>query len=644
MHRWWSSSTGRSTGPAASPGSSGDSTTSTPSSTTAGATTAHATALPVHDTLDGHVDDLLAVIDGRPAVVVGHSYGGDIALGAALRPGGPGPILAVAAYEPPMPWLGTWATRSQPGAGRSPRRRTTDAGDGRRAVLPADGGRRGVGPAARGDQGGPAGRRAGTGRRAGRHPGRPSRRSTSTKLAVPAVFGRGTESLPHHRDVGRLAGRAHVAGAELVEIAGRRPRGPSDPPRRLRRVRAGGHGPGRHRAASRRIRGRSAVRTATCTSSSPARPASSAPRWSSGLARGDTGHPPGPQRRGGPAPGPIGVTDVAWDPAAGTDRHRRPRSRPVRSTGSSTWPGPGSATSAGAPTRKAESSSTAGPARPDCWPDSIADLAPTSAGPGQRVGRRLLRRPGRRGPDRAVGGRHRLPGRGVRGVGGGHGAGRRCGIRTVVLRTGIVLSATGGALGKQLPLFRLGVGGRIGSGRQYRSWITLDDEVGAILHCLGDATLSGPVNATAPARPPTPSWPGPSARPPPSVLPGRAGRRRSRWPSAPRWPTELILSGQRVVPERLQQSGFTFAPPRPRRGGALGAGPADPDAARLRQGPAVARRGWRTSLSPFPESSLAPATSGDVRQHHHARPPPPRWPPPRPAGATRPCRSRSWNR
>ena len=73
------------------------------------------------------------------------------------------------------------------------------------------------------------------------------------------------------------------------------------------------------------------------------------------------------------------------------------------------------------------------------------------------------------------------------------------GIRTVHLRTGIVLSPAGGALAKQLPLFRLGVGGRIGSGRQYRSWITLDDEVGAILHCLDSVELSGPVNAAAPS-------------------------------------------------------------------------------------------------------------------------------------------------
>lgn len=69
-------------------------------------------ALPLNSTLDGHIDDLLAVIDGRTSVVVGHSYGGDVALGATLRAGGGSGIVAVVAYEPPMPWLGRWARSS----------------------------------------------------------------------------------------------------------------------------------------------------------------------------------------------------------------------------------------------------------------------------------------------------------------------------------------------------------------------------------------------------------------------------------------------------------------------------------------------------------------------------------------------------
>jgi uncharacterized protein len=71
------------------------------------------------------------------------------------------------------------------------------------------------------------------------------------------------------------------------------------------------------------------------------------------------------------------------------------------------------------------------------------------------------------------------------------------GIRTAFIRTGIVLSAKGGALKKQLPIFKLGLGGKFGSGRQYQSWITIDDEVGAIEHLIAH-DVRGPVNLTAP--------------------------------------------------------------------------------------------------------------------------------------------------
>src|ERR1700682_1270769 len=80
-------------------------------------------ALPVNATLEGHIDDLLAVIDGRLSVVVGHSYGGDIALGAALRArGGSGSVSRVA-YEPPMPWLGLWACSATSAAAMEARER-----------------------------------------------------------------------------------------------------------------------------------------------------------------------------------------------------------------------------------------------------------------------------------------------------------------------------------------------------------------------------------------------------------------------------------------------------------------------------------------------------------------------------------------
>ncbi|MEI6299790.1 MAG: TIGR01777 family oxidoreductase, partial [Actinomycetota bacterium] len=71
------------------------------------------------------------------------------------------------------------------------------------------------------------------------------------------------------------------------------------------------------------------------------------------------------------------------------------------------------------------------------------------------------------------------------------------GIRTVLLRTGIVLSPKGGALKKQLPLFKLGLGGKFGNGKQWQSWISITDEVNAIIHLLS-SHLSGAVNLTAP--------------------------------------------------------------------------------------------------------------------------------------------------
>jgi uncharacterized protein (TIGR01777 family) len=72
------------------------------------------------------------------------------------------------------------------------------------------------------------------------------------------------------------------------------------------------------------------------------------------------------------------------------------------------------------------------------------------------------------------------------------------GIRTVQMRTGVVLSPKGGALGKMLPPFKMGVGGRIGSGRQWMSWIDVQDMVGAIHHILKSDLLQGPVNMVAP--------------------------------------------------------------------------------------------------------------------------------------------------
>jgi len=72
------------------------------------------------------------------------------------------------------------------------------------------------------------------------------------------------------------------------------------------------------------------------------------------------------------------------------------------------------------------------------------------------------------------------------------------GIRTVQLRTGVVLSPAGGALGKMLTPFKMGVGGKIGTGRQWMSWIDVQDMVGAIHHILKSDLLQGPVNMVAP--------------------------------------------------------------------------------------------------------------------------------------------------
>jgi uncharacterized protein (TIGR01777 family) len=75
---------------------------------------------------------------------------------------------------------------------------------------------------------------------------------------------------------------------------------------------------------------------------------------------------------------------------------------------------------------------------------------------------------------------------------------RRNGIRVVNLRIGFVLSKAGGGLATMLLPFKLGVGGRVGSGRQYLSWIAIDDVVGAISHSILSDAVHGPVNAVAP--------------------------------------------------------------------------------------------------------------------------------------------------
>jgi uncharacterized protein (TIGR01777 family) len=136
---------------------------------------------------------------------------------------------------------------------------------------------------------------------------------------------------------------------------------------------------------------------------------------------------------------------------------------------------------------------------------------------------------------------------------------REAGVRTVFTRTGLVVSRKGGAWGRLFPLFRAGLGGRMGDGRQYWSFVALHDEVAAIRHLLDRDDLSGPFNLTAPQpltnreitaamgrvlhRPTLFAVPAPVLR---GVLGEMAGD---------------VLGSQRVLPTRLLESGFVFAFP-----------------------------------------------------------------------------------
>ncbi len=131
------------------------------------------------------------------------------------------------------------------------------------------------------------------------------------------------------------------------------------------------------------------------------------------------------------------------------------------------------------------------------------------------------------------------------------------GIRTVNLRFGIILDSKGGALAKMLPPFRMGVGGKIGTGRQWMSWIALDDVVGAIKRALTNETLSGPVNFVAPNpvtnREFTKTLGKVLSRPTLFSIPA-FGARLAFGEMA----DALLLSSQRVEPERLKKAGYQF--------------------------------------------------------------------------------------
>jgi uncharacterized protein (TIGR01777 family) len=138
---------------------------------------------------------------------------------------------------------------------------------------------------------------------------------------------------------------------------------------------------------------------------------------------------------------------------------------------------------------------------------------------------------------------------------------RAAGVRVVHPRIGVVLGRDGGALAKMLPAFRWFVGGPIGSGAQWVSWVHMSDTVRALVFAIDDARLSGPVNVSAPE----PATMGDLAR--------GVGRAIGR-PSAMRVPAaalrlalgegraRLLLTGQRAVPRRLLEAGFAFEHPR----------------------------------------------------------------------------------
>jgi uncharacterized protein len=134
------------------------------------------------------------------------------------------------------------------------------------------------------------------------------------------------------------------------------------------------------------------------------------------------------------------------------------------------------------------------------------------------------------------------------------------GIRTPFIRTGIVLSPDGGALPKLLPLFKLGVGGRMGSGRQWWSWISLPDEVAAIRFLL-DGDLDGPVNLTAPEPVTNAEFTRILARVlhRPAFLPVPAFAPKLL--RGPELAQELLFASQRVVPQVLDTASFGFAHP-----------------------------------------------------------------------------------
>jgi uncharacterized protein (TIGR01777 family) len=121
----------------------------------------------------------------------------------------------------------------------------------------------------------------------------------------------------------------------------------------------------------------------------------------------------------------------------------------------------------------------------------------------------------------------------------------------------LVLARSGGLLARLRPLFSLGLGSRLGSGRQYMPWISLDDEIRALRFAMAESTIAGPVNLTGPAPVTNAEFTAALGRalnrPAPLLLPGFAAR-----VALGELADEGLLTGQRAIPAALEQAGFQF--------------------------------------------------------------------------------------
>jgi len=133
------------------------------------------------------------------------------------------------------------------------------------------------------------------------------------------------------------------------------------------------------------------------------------------------------------------------------------------------------------------------------------------------------------------------------------------GIRSVQLRFGVILSPSGGALAKMLPVFRLGQGGKLGHGRQYMSWVNLEDVTNIIDHVLRTDTLHGPVNVVAPNPVTNSEFTNTLGRVlrRPTIVPGFLGQLATSVLFG-QMSEALLLASQRVEPTRLNDSGYNF--------------------------------------------------------------------------------------